>query len=119
MVSMVRSSGDASKGRTKTSTFFETFRRECAFTIFLTVARGYSFCAPAMVGEAALLGSVLVWCVDLMEFYASMREHFVVDFLHASCLRLSASLHDATMQKQLDVLYLCIATASRIPWSIR
>jgi hypothetical protein len=36
--------------RTITSTFLLTLHRECALTIFLTVALGYNFCPGAMMG---------------------------------------------------------------------
>jgi hypothetical protein len=44
---------------TITSTFRLTFLLECAFTIFLTVARGYSFCPPAIL-RLRMLRAVVV-----------------------------------------------------------
>jgi hypothetical protein len=45
---------------TRTSTFLLRFRFECALTIFLTVARGYSFWPAAIVERAAMAMAILV-----------------------------------------------------------
>jgi hypothetical protein len=61
---------------TRTSTFLLRFRFECALTIFLTVARGYSFWPAAIVERAAMAMAILV----LLDPAVDEKEGFVVFF---------------------------------------